>query len=184
VTNTASAGPATSLVSGSAAAIGALAASAIGSVLMAIGAAAFLSLAATDRFDPRWLLYGAIAWAGISLSVSAYCAGRLAAVNGRTHTERDGAMHGLVAWAVLDAIALAVAAGVALTRPEMVEVLPALWAFVGAQLVTLGCALLGGVHGARGEARRIGLVAVRPKRLPRVGDLADYEQTFMEPTGS
>jgi hypothetical protein len=122
---------------------------------------------------------------GASIAFGAFVGGRFAAVNARAVVRRDGLLGGLFTWALVMLIAgVSLVVWYAVKRPPWPE-LPVLRAFlwntVFIGLATLLAALVGGMRGARAEARAIGLRAVRPPTFTPYRDTMDleaYEHSF------
>jgi hypothetical protein len=131
--------------------------------------------------DQPWL-EGGIALGVIALST--FFGGRFAASDGRALVSRDGALHGAVTWAALTVLVAAgglasLFLGWASAVSEPAEVKTLAWAFLTAEGVALLAAVLGGVRGAKAEARAIGLVDIRPgDEYEDQSDPAVYERRF------
>jgi hypothetical protein len=153
-------------------------------LVVLIGAAVFASAAleGVSLGSHRGLV-----WAigiGAATALGSFIGARFAAINARAVVRRDGLLAGLLTWALLVlAVALALGITIAVKRPTW-PALPALSAYLWNSVFTLAgallAALLGGVRGARSEARAIGLRSVKtPVFTPyHQVDLDAYERGF------
>lgn len=156
--------------------------------LSALGLALFLALGGVDSAEARG---GAIAWLAAAGAIATFIGGRFAAVDARAMTARDGAMHGFVLWAAWAGVCVVTATAIAMwswsvggfdaraaTRsPELVQ---GLWGALLAHAAMLLAAIVGGMRGARAEARAIGLRGVYPpERWDEVDDPASFERKFL-----
>jgi len=161
---------------------GTLCALAIEILLLALGAAVGLTVTASEatRGTARNVGIAYAIWLLVSMCVSAYIGGWVAAVTARTIFARNGVLHGFVTWALATLIGVAVVSSAASglygqRSPQMAAdasqtlTISAIgvWGVFAVHILSLGFALLGGSSGARGEARRIGLPVLRRER-PRV----------------
>jgi hypothetical protein len=100
-------------------------------------------------------------WSGISWVIAAYVGGYLASVISRSMSRRDGALHGVVTWAVASTFTgflawarIIAALAVGLVTTDAVEAMRSPAMFLGLFFfcaLSLFAALFGGVAGARSE---------------------------------
>lgn len=122
-------------------------------------------------------------WLIAALVAGAFLGGRSAAVSARLIVRRDGALAGLLAWALLAIVLVAVGTAWAAANPTLAwrlsEDLGAVaWAAFATLAVGLVAALLGGVAGARAEAKSIGLRTVHVAKRGFVTAPDSYERDF------
>jgi hypothetical protein len=168
--------------------VGTLVALGIAALLGAVGLAIVVSTVGLEDRDPLIAMAAAIA------AIAAFAAGRFAAIDSRSLTRRDGALVGFVTWAMLSGIigVTSVAIGTwawakgwfdaaaAATRADAPTLL---WGAVLMLVLLLGAAILGGVRGARSEAKAIGLLAVySPDRVDDVEDVDAFERRYLADT--
>ncbi|HKA88654.1 MAG TPA: hypothetical protein VKE22_13380 [Haliangiales bacterium] len=168
--------------------VGLVATLGVTAVLVALGVAVLLATIGTEAPEARG---AAIAWAAGAGAIGAFVGGRLAAVDARAVTRRDGAIHGFITWAAWSGLAALVAVGVgmwawamggfdvasAARRPDTLD---ALWGALVAHAAMFVGAIWGGVRGARAEARAIGLLAIHPPdSWDDVDDAASMERRYL-----
>jgi len=162
--------------------VGMLVALAMAFVLILIGAALYAPLGIDEL--TRESRTGALAtMAAIGLTLSLYVGARFAASDGRAVVSRDGALHGFVLWAAASVVAGIWAIGaysLDFLDLSLLDVSTLAWGGLAVELLALVSSIVGGTHGARAEARAIGLIDVRPKEWIDVDDLdpGTYEQTY------
>jgi hypothetical protein len=162
---------------------GVVVALAFSAMLVALGAALAGS---TIGLDPETLVAnrtGVGVWLGVALALGAFLGGRSAAVSARLMVRRDGALAGMVTWGLLVILVVALAAAWSAAAPGIAARVAArplelLWAIFAGQLITLLAAVLGGVAGARAEARSIGLRSVHVAKRGFVTAPDSYERDF------
>jgi len=150
---------------------------AIGAALVGLGG----GIAASSYGDPLTsdrTLMGV--WLAAAAAVGAFAGGRTTAAMGRMLARRDGALAGLVTGSALALLSVAGGGWLATEWPAS-RAAELLFGVTGVVIVVIVAAILGGVSGARAEARAIGLRAVRPSRRGMVvdGDI-DYEKDFFD----
>jgi hypothetical protein len=168
--------------------VGTLVALGIAAFLGGVGLAIIVSTVGLEGRDPLIALGVGIA------AIAAFAAGRFAAIDSRSLTRRDGALVGFVTWAMLSGLVgvTSVAIGTwawangwfdvaaAATRADAPTVL---WGAVLMLALMLGAAILGGVRGARSEAKAIGLLGVySPDRIDDVEDVNAFERRYLADT--
>jgi hypothetical protein len=154
---------------------GVVVAVAIGAALVGLGG----GIAASSNGDPFMsdrTLVGV--WFAAAAAVGAFVGGRTAAAVGRMLARRDGVLAGLVTGSVLAVLGIAAGAWLATAWPAS-RAAELLWSVTAIETVFLVAAMLGGMSGARAEAKAIGLRSVRPSRRGMVVD-SDYERDFFE----
>lgn len=152
---------------------GAVASLAVTTLLLLVGAAVAAgsgdldahTLAAEGRAVAIWVVSAA--------AIGAFIGGRTAAMACRALVRRDGALGGFVTGSLLALLALAGGSQLALLWPAE-RAAEFLWALALLELAILLAATIGGVRGARSEARAIGLRTVRR----RPDDRESYERDF------
>ena len=122
-------------------------------------------------------------WLGASLAIGAYLGGRSAAVSSRLMLRRDGALAGLVTWGLFTLVVLGLLAAWISASPSIAwrlapQVEGALWALFATMAITLVASLVGGMAGARSEARSIGLRSVHVAKRGFDVAPAAYERDF------
>lgn len=156
---------------------------AFSAMLVALGAAVAGS---SIGLDPDSLLARRVAvagWLGAALVAGAFLGGRSAAVSARLMVRRDGALAGLLAWALLSLVLLTLVGAWAAANPTLAWRLSpwigdVAWAAFATLALCLGAAILGGVAGARAEARSIGLRTVHVAKRGFVTAPDSYERDF------
>ena len=168
--------------------VGTLVALGVGALLGGAGVAIIVSIVGLGERDALIGLAVAVA------AIAAFAAGRFAAVDSRSITRRDGALVGFVTWAMLSGLAgvTTVAIGTWAWARNWFDVAAAarradaptvLWGAVLTLVLMLGAAVLGGIRGARSEAKAIGLRGVySPDRLDEVEDVRAFERRYLADT--
>jgi len=154
---------------------GVVVAVAIGAALIGLGGGIAAS-SYGDPFTSDRTLMGA--WVAAAAAVAAFVGGRTAAAIGRMLARRDGALAGLVTGSALALVGVAAGGWVATDWPAS-RAAELLWSVTAIEFVFIVSATLGGISGARAEARAIGLRAVRPSRRGMTVD-SDYERDFFD----
>ena len=154
---------------------GVVVAVAIGAALVGLGG----GIAASSNGDPftgdRTLMG---VWLAAAAAVGAFAGGRTAAGIGRMLARRDGALAGLVTGSALAILGVAAGGWLATEWPAS-RAAELLWSVTAVEVVFLVAGILGGISGARAEARAIGLRAVRPSRRGMAVE-GDYERDFFD----
>ena len=124
-------------------------------LFMALGGA--FGLGRFDLTDLSRMSGGFWIWVSAAWIVSLYCAAYVAAIVGRSTTDRDGMLYGFVTWAsacVSGCAVLAIASGrIFAGMYSMQSSQGMLWGTVIADALALSAAILGGWNGASSEAK-------------------------------
>jgi hypothetical protein len=152
---------------------GAVASLAVTTLLLLVGAAVG---AGSGELDAHTLAAEGPAvaiWVVAAAAVGAFVGGRTAAMACRALVRRDGALGGFITGSLFALLALAGGSQLALLWPAE-RAADFLWGMAILELAILVGATIGGMRGARSEARAIGLRTVR--RRPE--DRETYERDF------
>ena len=163
---------------------GTLVALGITGALLVLGASIMVSVAQVDLDSlPSADTLDASVWAwGLgSVAVGSFWGGRTAAMTARALVRRDGALAGLVTGSLLALAGIAGGAGLAVLWPAS-RAAQLLWIVTAFEGVVLVVAVVGGIRGARSEARSIGLRSISlSRRGEEAGD--SYETDFFGGAG-